>query len=185
MSEATLYTLSAYAGILSGVSIFIGTLLTDLIKTSKGTLFNFLGALIGLFGVTGIYVWQSGEAGIFGLVAYVLIFIGLTLIACIDFWGYFFSPSLTEEHLAEIGKSSAMQVTYISFFIFLIGDLLFGLSVIMAGKFPVIASLLFTIGFIGTVFRPMNQLITFVGLTLSSIGLAWWCLTLISFIGGS
>jgi hypothetical protein len=162
MSEATLYTLSAYAGILSGVSIFIGTLLTDLINTSKGTLFNFLGALIGLFGVTGIYVWQSG-----------------------DFWGYFFSPSLTEEQLAEIGKSSAMQVTYISFFIFLIGDLLFGLSVIMAGKFPVIASLLFTIGFIGTVFRPMNQLITFVGLTLSSIGLAWWCLTLISFIGGS
>ncbi len=115
MSKDALYMLSAYAGILSGVSIFIGTFLTDLIKTSKGTLFNFLGALIGLFGVTGIYVWQSEEAGIFGLVAYVLIFIGLALVACIDFWGYFFSPSLSEDHLTEISASSAMRVTYISF----------------------------------------------------------------------
>jgi hypothetical protein len=180
MSEATLFTLSGYAGILSAISIFIGTFLTDLLKSTKGTFFNFLGALIGLFGVTGIYVWQSKEAGIFGLVAYGVVFIGLALVACIDFWGYFFSPSLSEDQLAEVGKSSAMQVTYISFSIFLIGELLFSVSMIIAGVFPIIASLLFMVGFIGTAFRPINQLITFVGLTLSSIGLAWWCLALIS-----
>ena len=72
MSTATLYSLSAIAAIIAGICIIVGSLLNDLLKTQKGTVFNFLGALIGLFGVTGLYLWQRGEFGVFGFGAYVL-----------------------------------------------------------------------------------------------------------------
>jgi hypothetical protein len=185
MSTATLFSFSALAGTIAGSCIILGTVFTDLMKTSKGTVFNFLGALIGLFGLTGFYLWQAKDAGIFGLVAYVVVFLGLALIACIDYWGAFFSPNLSEDELSRLGASNAMRATYISFSIFLIGEILFGISTIIVGVFPVIASVLFMIGFLGTAFRPVNQIITFVGLSLSGIGLIWWSVSLWSISGGS
>jgi hypothetical protein len=40
------------------------------------------------------------------------------------------------------------------------------------------------VGFLGTALRPVNQTITFVGLTLSGAGLIWWGLSLWSMAGG-
>ena len=56
MTTATLYSLSAIAGVIAGIFIILGTLLNDLLKTARGTVFNFLGALIGLLGMTGFYL---------------------------------------------------------------------------------------------------------------------------------
>lgn len=185
MTTTMFISFSAIAGFIAGTCIIIGTVFTDLVKSKAGTIFNFLGALIGLFGLTGIYLWQLKEAGVFGLVAYVVVFVGLALVACIDYSGSFLSGSLTDDELAQLRASTAMRATMISFSIFLIGEIMFGISTIMVGELPVIASALFMIGFLGTVFRPMKQIITFVGLTLSGIGLIWWSLSLLLNISGS
>jgi hypothetical protein len=184
MSTATLYSLSAVAGIIAGISIILGTLLNDLLKTSKGTFFNFLGALIGLFGLTGVYLWQRNETGIFGVVAYIVVFIGMALVACTDYSGAFVTPNLSEDEVNRLSNSPVMMVTMISFSIFLVGEILFGISTIITGVFPWIPSVLFIIGFLATVVRPVYQIITFFGLTLSGIGLIWWGVSLWSMAGG-
>lgn len=186
MSTEAFFRFSAIAAILAGICIILGTLLTDLLKTKSptGTFFNFLGALIGLLGITGIYLWQRAEAGIFGFVAYIVVFIGLALIACIDYSGAFVTPNLSEEQVANLGKSSTMQVITISSMIFLVGEILFGISTIIVGIYPRIASVLFMIGFFTTPVRTVYPIITFIGLTISGSGLIWWGVTLFSMAGG-
>jgi hypothetical protein len=184
MSIATLYSLSAIAGVIAGVCIILGALLNDLLKTGRGTVFNFLGALIGLFGITGFYLWQRVEFGVFGLVAYVLVFIGFALIACIDYMGTFITPGLSEEEMASLQKNSAMMAAMISGLIMLVGEILFGIATFRAGIFPGIATVLFMIGFLATPVRPVYPIITFIGLTVSGVGIIWWSVTLWSLAGG-
>ncbi|UCF62454.1 MAG: hypothetical protein JSV37_07075 [Anaerolineaceae bacterium] len=183
MATATLYSLSALAGIIAGICIFVGTVLNDLVK-KNGAPFNFLGALIGLFGITGVFLWQRNEAGTFGVVAYVVVFIGLALIACTDYAGTFIIPNLPDDVLTQLGNSSMMRVMVISFTIFLVGEIAFGISTIMAGVFSTITAVMFMIGFLATPLRPVNQLITFIGLTLSSAALIWWGVSLWTMAGG-
>ena len=185
MSISTLYQLSAAASGLAGICIILGTLLQDLLKNKKGAFFNFLGALIGLFGVTGVYLWQRAESGAFGLVAYLVVFLGLALIACTDFSGSFVYPNLSEDQVAQLGKSPAMIAIYISFLIFLVGEILFGISTIRAGVFPTAPTILFMIGFFLTIARAAYPKITFVGLTMSGCGLIWWGVSLWSLAVGA
>ena len=184
MDTATLFSLSAVAGVIAGVCIILGASLNDLLKTGRGTIFNFLGALIGLFGITGFYLWQRVEFGIFGLVSYVLVFIGFVLIACIDYMGTFIAPGLSEQELAKMQQGSAMMVAMISGLIFLVGEILFGIATFRANIFPRIPTVLFMVGFLATPVRTAYPLITFVGLTASGIGIIWWSVTLFSLAGG-
>ena len=85
MSTATLYSASAIAGIISGIFLIVGSVFNNLVKSGSGGKFNFFAALFGLFSVLGIYLWQRDQTGIFGLIAFVMVFIGLVLIACIDY----------------------------------------------------------------------------------------------------
>lgn len=185
MSTATLYSMSAMAGIIAGICIILGSLVTNLVKTPKGAIFNFSGALIGLFGITGIYLWQSEQSGVFGLVAYVWVFIGLGLIACIDFLGGFISPSLPEDEMTKLGDTPVMLILSISALIFIVGEILFGISVILTGVFSTIAAVLFMIGFLATPLRQVYPIITFIGSILSGSGIIWWSLSLWSLAGGS
>ena len=184
MNTATLFSLSAVAGVIAGVCIILGTVLNDLMKTNRGTIFNFLGALIGLFGITGFYLWQRVEFGVFGLAAYVLVFIGFVLIACIDYMGAFIAPGFSDEEMARIHQGSAMMVKMICGLIFLVGEILFGIATFRASIFPRIATVLFMVGFLATPVRVMYPMITFVGLTASGIGIIWWNVTLWSLAGG-
>ena len=184
MTTATLYSLSAISGVIAGACIILGALLNDLLKTQRGTIFNFLGALIGLFSITGFYLWQRVEFGVFGLVAYVLVFIGFALIACIDYMGSFIAPGLTEEEMTRLQSGSAMTAAMISGLIMFVGEILFGIAAFRAGIFPRIATVLFMIGFLATPVRQVYPIITFVGLSMSGIGIIWWSISLWSLAGG-
>lgn len=183
MAVETLYRLGGVAGIIAGVSIFVGTLLNDLVK-KNGAFFNFLGALIGLFGITGLYLWQRAESGTFGLVGYAAMFIGLALIACIDFAGALITPSISEDEQTRLGTSAAMRNIMIASLIFLLGELFFGVSLLSAGVFPQIPTVMFMIGFLATFVRPVYPIITFIGLAISSSGLIWLGVCMISMAGG-
>lgn len=184
MSIETFFRFCAIASITAGLSIIVGAVLNDLLKTSKGTFFNFLGALIGLFGVTGTYLWQRAESGTFGFIAYIAVFIGLALIACNDYFGALIGPSVSADEYARLGETAAMRYLLISSFIFLVGEILFGISVLRAGLFSKIATVLFMIGFFATPMRSAYPIITFIGLTLSGTGLIWWGVSLFSMTGG-
>ncbi len=186
MATGTLYSLSAIAGVIAGVCIILGALFSTLVKSSSpvGAFFNFLGALIGLFGITGIYIWQSSQADVFGLIAYVLVFVGLALIACIDYSGAFIGASLSMEDMARLDQGTALQIKSISGLIFLVSEILFGISVILAGVYSVIAAVLFMIGFLATPLRQAYPIVTFIGLTASGIGIIWWSVSLWSMAGG-
>lgn len=184
MATATLYSLSAIAGVIAGIFIILGTLLNDLLKTARGTVFNFLGALIGLFGMTGFYLWQRVEFGVFGLVAYILVFIGFALIACIDYMGSFIAPGLSEEEMASLQKGSAMMAAMISGLIMLVGEILFGIAAFRTGIFPRFATVLFMIGFLAIPVRAAYPIVTFIGLSISGVGIIWWSISLWSLAGG-
>lgn len=173
MSAPTLYGDSAVAGTISVTCIILGTVLTDLLKTTRGTVFNLLGTLIGLLGETGVYLWQALEAGVFGLVAYMAVHLGLVLIACTDCSGAFVVPRLSEDEVSRLGSGPAMVVTAISGFVFLIGEILFGISTIVTGVYRVIPAVLFMTGFLWVLFRPVKQIVTLLGLSLSGAGLIW------------
>lgn len=71
-----------------------------------------------------------------------------------------------------------MKLLIISYMIFLVGEILFGVSTFIAGIYPKIATVLFMIGFLVTPVRPAYPAITFFGLTLSGVGLIWWGVSL-------
>jgi hypothetical protein len=182
MSTAALYSACAIAGMLSGVFLVVGSVFNNLIKTGSGGKFNFFAALFGLFGVMGLYLYQLEQAGIFGLIAFVLVFIGLVLIASIDYNSIILLPQHSVEEVAKLIEGTGMMILMISGITFLVGELLFGISIILAGVFSWIAAVLWMIGYLPTPLGNVYPKIVLLGSILSAIGIAWLSLELWSFV---
>lgn len=116
MSTLALYHLSGVASICAGLCIILGSLYSNLVKPegTLGAAFNFLSARLGLFGITGLYVFQRAQAGGFGFIAYVVIFIGLALIMCIDYGGTFMVPSLSAEEAMKFQSGPSLTAQMVS-----------------------------------------------------------------------
>jgi hypothetical protein len=182
MSTATLYSTCAVAGILSGIFLIVGSVFNNLVKTGSGGKFNFFAALFGLFGVMGVYLWQHEKASIFGLIAFVLVFIGLVLIACIDYISIIMLPKLSVDEMTKLMEGTGMMIIMFSGMIFLVGEILFSISVIIAGLFSSIAAVLWMIGFLPTPLGNTYPKIVLAGSFLSAIGIIWLSLNLWSFV---
>ena len=182
MFTATLYSACAIAGIFSSIFLVVGSVFNNLIKTGSGGKFNFFAALFGLFAVLGIYLYQLEQAGIFGLIAFVLVFIGLVLIASIDYNSIILLPKFSIEELAKMTEGTGMMILMISGVIFLLGEILFGISIILAGVFSTVAAVLWMIGYLPTPLGGAYPKIVLMGSILSAIGIIWWSLELWSFV---
>ena len=181
MFTATLYSACAIAGIFSSIFLVVGSVFNNLIKTGSGGKFNFFAALFGLFAVLGIYLYQLEQAGIFGLIAFVLVFIGLVLIASIDYNSIILLPKFSIEELAKMTEGTGMMILMISGVIFLLGEILFGISIILAGVFSTVAAVLWMIGYLPTPLGGAHPKIVLLGSILSAIGITWLSLELWSF----
>lgn len=129
-------------------------------------------------------MWQRVEFGVFGLIGYIPVFIGFVLIACINYMGSFIAPGLSEEEMASLQKGSAMMAAMISGLIMLVGEILFGIATFRTGIFPRIATVLFKIGFLAPPVRAAYPIVTFIGLSISGVGIIWWSISLWSLAGG-
>ena len=180
MPTLALYHLSGVAAICAGLCVILGSLFSNLVKPegTLGSAFNFLSALLGLFGITGFYLFQRAESGIFGFIAYVVVFTGLSLIMCIDYGGTFLVLSLSPEEAMKLQRGPSLTAQIVSGMVFLVGAILFGVSVIVAGVSSKIASVFFMIGFLATPLREAYPLIVFAGSVLSGTGLIWWGVSL-------
>ena len=175
MSTTSLYRLSALAGMLSGLCIIIGKLLIPLPNRQIGEVFDFFSPFFALLFAVGLYLRQRRESGVFGVVAFIVLFMGLATVVSLDYFGAFIAPYLSEGIVDQILEGPTGVVAIISGLVFLIGEILIGISVIRANVFSKLASILFMIGMflvpLGDVF-PESAVV--IGSIIAGIGLIWW-----------
>lgn len=181
MSTTTLYRLSALAGILSGVCIITGRLLAGLPNTQPGEIFDVLSPFFALFLSIGLYLRQRKESGAFGGIAFILLFSGLVMLVSLDYYGAFIRFYLPDETIVLIEEGPSAPVFVGSLLTFLIGEILFGISVIRTKIYSKIAAILFMIGLIFVILHPTGVFpegAVDIGATATGIGLIWWSIDL-------
>jgi hypothetical protein len=94
---------------------------------------------------------------------------------CLIIFGAFVAPYLPEGMIDQILESPTGIFEAVSGLVFLVGEILFGISVIRAGVFSKIASALFMVGMflvpLGEVF-PESAVV--IGSIIAGVGLIWW-----------
>ncbi len=183
MSTSSLYRLSGAAALLAAICVAIGSLLANVLDLSGGPIFNFFGFLFGLFGITGLYLWQREQSGLLGGVGYIVLFIGFAFLMSADFFGGFVLPVLSGDVLSQLRGSSAAFVLFGSGLVAMLGVILFSVSVIRAGIFPRLAAVFLVIGLLATPLGNTLPMLVFVGSLLVAVGIGWWGLTLWSLAG--
>jgi len=175
VSGKSLYRLSALAGILSGLCIILGKLLIPLPNRQIGEIFDFFSPFLALLFAVGLYLRQREQSGIFGGVAFIVLFMGLATIVSLDYFAAFIAPYLPEGTVDQLWESPVGVAAAISGLVFLIGEILFGISVIRTGIFSKIASILFILGMF---LIPLGEVIpesaVVVGSIIAGIALIWW-----------
>ena len=177
MSQSTLYRLSALAGFLSGVCIIIGKLLIPLSNPQPGEIFDLLSPFFALFFLVGLYLGQRKESGILGGVAFIILFTGLVVVVSLDYFGAFIRLQLPEGMTEELMEGPSAPVFVSGLLVFLIGELLFGISVIRAGVFSRVAAVLFMVGLIPVALHLSGifpETVVVISSVMAGFGLIWW-----------
>jgi hypothetical protein len=186
LSTTTLYRLSALGGLLSGVCIILGKLLIPLPNPQPGEIFDTLAALFGLFFTVGLYLGQRRESGVFGGVAFIVLFIGLAAVLSLDYYAAFMRlelPPGTDELLMEGPNGPVFAASGLTF---LIGEVFYGISVIRAGVFSKIAAVLFIAGMIPVALHLSGifpEIVVEISSVVAGLGLIWWSIQLYRLAG--
>jgi hypothetical protein len=174
MSERRLFRLGAVAAAISGVAIVAGKVLMLLPDPQAGEVLDFFSPLFGLFAVVAVFLWQRRQSGTFGVVAFVVMFIGLALVTSLDYFGAFIRLELTEAVRDELMEGSPGVVAGISGLTFLIGEILFSISILRAGVFPRAAAWMFMVGFVPmTLIEVLSDEVVAVGSVVAGGGIFW------------
>lgn len=181
MSTSTLYRLGVLAGLLSGVFIILGRLMARLPNTQPGEIIDFLSPFFALFLTIALYLGQRRESGILGGIAFIVLFSGLVALVCLDYYGAFIRIHLPDAVIELVEEGSSAPVFVGSLLTFLIGEILFGISVIRAGVYSRIAAILFMLGLIPVVFHPTGifpESAVDIGASAVGVGMIWWSIDL-------
>ncbi len=166
MSDRSLFRLAAVSGFISAVSIIVGKALMLLPGEQAGEIADFVSPLFGLGAIVGAYLFQRSQAGVFGAVAFVVVFVGLALVTSLDFFGAFVRLELTEETREELLEGTPGLAMAVSALVFLAGVVMFGISLLGSGVHPRPAGWLFMTGF---VFVPLVEIVGETVVAISSI----------------
>lgn len=187
MSTTNLYQLSALAGFLSGIFIIIGKLLIPLSSPLPGEIFDFLSPLFALFFVVGLYLRQRIQSGVFGFVAFVVLFFGLVFVVSLDYFGAFMRLELPQGTVDQLMEGPTAPVFLVSLLVFLVGIFLFGFSVIRADVFSKIAAVLFVIGLVPVALHLSGifpEIVVEISSIIAGVGIIWWSVELYRNAGG-
>lgn len=150
--------------------------------------------ILGLVGVSGIYLRQVKEVGVLGLVGYVMLSLFFLLVAAFTFAEMFILPPLASEApqfvdsflgifagtpaTVDLGALGAMGA--VSFVLYLVGGSLFGFAVFRAAVLSRAAGLLLVFGALSVLTVPMlphaigRYAAVPVGLALVWLGYSLW-----------
>lgn len=186
MSTGTLYRLSAIAGVLTATGIILGKLTIPLPNRQIGEVLDFVGALFGLFFSMGVYLKHRKESGVFGGIAFIIFFVGLALVLCLDYFGAFMALDLPVGMVEDLLEGRNGWVYALSGMTFLVGEVLFGISVIRAGVFSKLSAVLFMLGMIPVALHLTGifpEYVVNLSSVVAGIGLIWWSVELYKLAG--
>jgi hypothetical protein len=138
-----------------------------------------LSSILGLFALTGLYLWQRRESGSLELVGYSLNSVGLAgIVGTESMLNYVFSsPDGSTIAVLLTGPTRAMF--FVISMLFLAGVLLFGTASWRARQLPTTVLLLYVVGCVPIALRGLVPEITVpTGQTLAAIGIIWLSLAL-------
>ncbi len=149
MFPTQLYRLSAWAAMLSGLAIMIKKLVVDLfipLNPATNAVGTF-GLLLGLFTLTGVYLYQREASGRLGLIGYLINWFGLATVAGVDYARNYILPYLSKSEVQALLAGPTKLVFIVCAIFFLVGVWLFSAASLRARVFPRLAILLYLIGF--------------------------------------
>jgi len=149
MFPTNLYRLSAWAAILSGLFIISKKLVVELLlplNPATNAVGSF-GLLLGLFTLTGVYVYQREASGRLGLIGYLVNWFGLAAVSGIDYAKLYILPYLSTSELQALLVGPTKLVFLSCAIFFLAGVILFSAASLRARVFPRLAILLYLLGF--------------------------------------
>lgn len=145
-------------------------------------------ATLLLLGITGIYARQVQESGWLGLVGFLLLFVEWVLVAATDLFEAMFLPVLATQapkfaagflgvfgnYASEVNLGAIPLLNPLSFVLYLLGGVLFGIATFRAGILSRWASLLLAIGAPSTIlFALLPHEFERVAAVPVGIALAW------------
>lgn len=162
MGNSSLVRLGGFTAVLSGVLLIIGDLSylfiddEDFARAAasgayivQGVLFLLAGVLL-LVGLVGMYLRHSEAAGVLGLIGFLAALLGTSLVMGAFWSDLFVTPALAQEvpELLNAEEPPALVDLgfTLSFSLFALGWLLFGLSVLRARIYPRAAAFLLIVG---------------------------------------
>lgn len=162
MGNSSLVRLGGFTAVLSGVLLIIGDLsylfidYEDFARAAasgayivQAVVFLLAGVLL-LVGLVGMYLHHSEAAGVLGLIGFLAALLGTSLVMGAFWSDLFVTPALAQEvpELLNAEEPPALVDLgfTLSFSLFALGWLLFGLSVLRARIYPRAAALLLIVG---------------------------------------
>ena len=171
MSPSDLFRLGGLAAVGAGVLTIIGELVglsvyfedmavaATTVSYALAFWLYMLGSVLLLGGLVALYVYQSKEAGILGVVGFVVAFLGTALIVGADWAQVFIGPLLAVNapQILELGPTTGLVLTFITLGV---GWLLFGIATLRAGVFPRWAAILLMVGAVLSFFPvPLTSIV--------------------------
>lgn len=165
----------------------LSTTLAILVKNKNWSWINglgVLGALSGLLGQAGIYLFQSANTNWYASIGFYIASTGTTLLIGTMVWETVLWPILVKQDASLLDFQGPIYAskTFLPFFIFSgviysVGYVLVGIGIIQAGVLPWIAGLLLAVGAptfgLGPMFGKYQVYVRSIGVSLLSIGLIW------------
>jgi len=187
MSSSTIIRLGELAAVVAGVLLVIAELMylivgfegsAESFTNASGFIQNVLFLLGGVLlagGLVSLYAGRSG--GALGSVAFLVAFVGTVLVAGVSWGTTFIVPALAREvpELVEAGPPGLVMFgEVLSFGLFSLGWLLFGVAVLRTRTYPRAAAVLLMVGSVLAFFPFPFTVIPF------GLAVAWMGLSLLS-----
>jgi hypothetical protein len=182
MQTASLYRLVGVAGVLTGnFTVFNVARRVGLIPTNTAThAVSTLATALALFALTGLYLWQRERTGTFGLVAFVVNFLGLAGVFDIEFSTHAIFPYLDPKTRDAVLAGETKGYFLVVAILFLVGVSLFGIASWRARAFPAAAIVLYVLGLVPAALRTSIPAHVYeAGLLVGAAAVVWMSSTVL------
>lgn len=181
MPAPALFRLAGLAGLLTAVLLLlndlrrVGLVPENAVSESIAP----LPAVLALFALTGLYLWQRTETGVLGLVGYALNTAGVAGLLIAEFTSHYLFSGLSDAEIEDLvaGRPRAGFLGIAA--IFAVGVTVFAIASWRSGRYPRWAIALYLIGFLLAAGRSAApDAVVSLGFLLGAAGVGGLCLTL-------